>query len=241
VVLRGVVLGDTRLRPATPVDIDNLGPELSGRYVVTEAIHRISRVEGYLTEISTAPPPLPERSHETVAVLGIVTSVDDPDGQARVQVKLPTIGDIESAWMEVLSVGAGSGKGLVALPDVDDTVLVLLFHGDPARGVVVGGMYGTDGPPDSGVVDGAIKRYTLITSGGHKLQLDDENSELVLTDSSDGKVTMGNQKIRIEDANGTSLEMTQQSVTLHSAAALTIEAPGQSIVIKGSTIDFETA
>jgi hypothetical protein len=106
---------------------------------------------------------------------------------------------------------------------------------------VLGGMYGADGPPDSGVVSGAIKRYTLLTSGGHRIQLDDENGDLVLTDSSDGKVTMGNQKVRIEDATGTSLEMTQQAVTLHAAVPLTIEAPGQSVVIKGSSIDFETA
>ena len=44
--------------------------------------------------------------------------------------------------MEVLSVGAGSGKGLVACPDVDDQVLVLLLHGDPAQGIVLGGLYG---------------------------------------------------------------------------------------------------
>ena len=67
-----------------------------------------------------------------MAVPGVVKSVDDPDQLGRVQVTLPTLGDIESAWMEVLSVGAGSGKGLVALPDVDDSVLVLLIHGDPA-------------------------------------------------------------------------------------------------------------
>jgi phage baseplate assembly protein V len=236
-----VATGDARLRPATPIEIDNLGPQLSGRYILTEAIHRISRAQGYLTEISTVPPPTPDRPRETVAVLGVVTSVDDPDQLGRIQVSLPTIGEIASAWMEVLSVGAGSGKGLVALPDVDDRVLVLLLHGDPAHGVVLGGMYGADGPPDSGVVDGAIKRYTLLTAGGHKLQLDDENGDLVVTDSSDGKVTMGNHKIRIEDATGTSLEMTQERVTLHSAVPLTIEAPGQSVVIRGSSIDFETA
>jgi uncharacterized protein involved in type VI secretion and phage assembly len=237
----GVAAGDPRLRPGAPIDIDNVGPDLSGRYVVTEAIHRISRVEGYLTEISTAPPPIPERERATVAVPGVVKSVDDPDQLGRVQVTLPTIGDIESAWMEVLSVGAGSGKGLVALPDVDDSVLVLLLHGDPAQGIVLGGLYGTGGPVDSGVVGGQVQRYTFLTRGNQRIKLDDEAKELVLEDSSSGKVTMGNQKIRIEDVTGSSIEMTQQNVVLHSAVSLRIEAPGNSIVIKASSIDFESA
>jgi phage baseplate assembly protein gpV len=240
VTLAGVAIGDPRLRPATPVDVENLGPQLSGRYVLTEAVHRISRASGYLTEISSTPPAAPERRRETLAVPGVVDSVDDPDGLARVRVQLPTFADIESAWMEVLTVGAGSGKGLVALPDVGDRVLVLLLHADPAQGVVLGGLYGTGGAPDSGVVDGSVKRYTLVTAGGQRIVLDDENGELVIEDSSDGRLTMGQRRIRLEDATGTSLEMSPESVVLHSAVSLRIEAPGNGIVIKASSVDFES-
>ena len=57
VTLRAVALGDPRLRPAAPIEVDNVAPNLAGRYVITEAVHTFGRDEGYLTEISTAPPP----------------------------------------------------------------------------------------------------------------------------------------------------------------------------------------
>jgi len=158
-----------------------------------------------------------------------------------VKVTFPTFGDIESAWMEVLTSGAGSGKGLIALPDVNDDVLVLLFHGDPAHGVVIGGLYGASGPPDSGVVSGAVKRYTLVTAGGQRVKFDDENKELVIEDASGGSVTLSERRIKVEDTTGSSLEMSEDSVVLHSAVSLRIEAPGNSIVVRGSSIDFQTA
>ncbi|CAN5649380.1 hypothetical protein BH23CHL6_BH23CHL6_01120 [soil metagenome] len=240
VTLSAVARGDPRLRPATPIEIDNVHPQLSGRYVITEAIHRISRSEGYTTELSTAPPPLPERRYDTVATPGIVTSVDDPEGLARVRVTLPSYGDIESAWMEVLSAGAGSGKGLIALPDIDDRVLVLMPHGDPAQGVILGGLYGAGGPPDTGVVGGAVRRYTLVTPGGHRIRLDDEGGLLTLEDASGGSVRLGQQRIRIEDVSGNSLDMSPQTVVLHSAVDVLIEAPGKGIVMRASSVDFET-
>ena len=241
VVLTGTTLGDARLMPAAIVDVENLGPDLSGRYVLTETTHRISRAQGYLTEISTRPPVVAPRRQETIAVPGVVSNVDDPDSLARVRVTFPTFSDIESAWMEVVTTGAGSGKGLVALPDVGDDVLVLLFHGDPANGVVLGGLYGANGAPDSGVVSGAVKRYTLVTSGGQRVKFDDENKELVFEDASGGSVTLAEKRIKVEDATGSSLEMSQDSVVLHSAVSLRIEAPGNSVVVRGSSIDFETA
>jgi len=156
-------------------------------------------------------------------------------------VTIPTLRDIESSWMEVVSVGAGSGKGLVALPDVGDRVLVLLVHGDPAQGIVLGGLYGTDGPYDSGVEGGAIKRYTLQTPGGHRLVFDDEGAKVRFEDTSGGSVELADNLIRIEDATGNLLELTTSLVRLHSAVDLTLEAPGRAIKIRGSSVDFETA
>ena len=77
---------------------------------------------------------------------------EDPDALGRIQVAFGALGDVESSWMEVVGVASGAGKGLVALPDVDDLVLVLLIASDPAQGVVLGSLYGSAGPYDAGVV-----------------------------------------------------------------------------------------
>jgi phage baseplate assembly protein gpV len=131
---------------------------------------------------------------------------------------------METEWLEVVVPGAGNGKGLVALPDVGDHVLVICAHEDPAEGVVLGGVYGTGRPPDDGVQGGAIRRYTLRLPGGQYIQLDDEHK-----------------LIHVENSEGSYVELAPDKVRLHAATDLEIEAPGHNIVIRGQAIDFEKA
>jgi phage baseplate assembly protein V len=189
--------------------------------VLTTVTHTLDNRLGFVSEISTLPPTPHPRDKGAVVAPGEVTQIDDPDSLGRVKVSLPTYGDVETGWMGVVTPGAGAGKGFVTLPDVGDDVLVLFSHGDPARGVVLGGLYGTGGPPDSGIEGGAVRRYTLLTPGGQRVQLDDEGN-----------------KMRLENSDGSYVELAPGTVRLHAAADLEIEAPGKSVVIKGQTIDF---
>jgi phage baseplate assembly protein gpV len=225
VTLWAVTEGDPRLRPGTPMEVSGIDGSIAGRYVLTSVTHTVDPQRGFLSEISTVPPP-PHRPRRqgVVATVGEVTDVDDPDGLGRVKVKLPTYNDVETDWMGVVIGGAGSGKGLIALPDVGDEVLVLFAHGDPGQGMVLGGLYGLTAPPDPGVEGGAIRRYTFVTPGGQRIRLDDDK-----------------ELIRVEDSTGNSVELSPSGVTIHAAVPFTIDASGQPIVIKGKTVDFETA
>ena len=222
VTARGVAVGDTRLRPGSVVDLSGIHPHVAGRFVLTEVHHVVDARRGFLTELTSVPPARRPRPTGTTLTLGVVTSVDDPDRLGRVQVRLPAVDDVETDWMGVLSLGAGKHKGLTILPDVGDTVVVLLGREDPARGVVLGGLYGADGSPDAGVEDGGVRRFSLVTAGGHRLQFDDQ------ADS-----------IRLEHDNGSFLELGADAVVLHAARDLLVEAPGQSVKIRGATVDFE--
>src|SRR5579859_5053795 len=126
VTLWGMVNGDPALRPGTPIEVRGVAPTVAGRYLLTEVIHVIDAAIGFQSEISTVVPLLQERPQGTTATLGVVSQINDPDGLGRVRVRLSTYNDIETDWMGVLTPGAGSGKGLIALPDVGDQVLVLL-------------------------------------------------------------------------------------------------------------------
>ena len=139
----GVAEGDPRLRAGTPVEVSGLRDELDGSYVLTDVTHAVDGIRGYLTELSSAPPDVRRRRTAAAAALGEVTSVDDPDGRGRVRVSYPAYGDVESDWLGVVVPGAGGDRGIVALPDVGDHVLVAHAHEDPAAGLVVGGLYGT--------------------------------------------------------------------------------------------------
>lgn len=221
VVLTAVAEGDARLRPGARVEVRGITPAVSGRYVLTAVTHVLDVQRGFVSELSSAPPQCRARTQASAATLGVVSRVDDPEGLGRVRATLPTYGGVETEWMQVLSLGAGSGRGLVMLPDVGDQILLVLADGDPARGVVLGGLFGEHAPTDTGVEGGSVRRYSARTAGGHKLVFDDEGKTL-----------------RLEDGTGSYVELTPSGVRLHSKVPLDIEAPGQPVVIRGQTIDF---
>ncbi len=223
VTFTGVAQGDPRLRPATPVLVGGLAEALCGRFVLTAVTHVVDERIGFVSELSTEPPPPYPRPRGTVAVAGAVSSIDDPDRLGRVRVTLPSFNDVESSWMGVMSAGAGTGKGLMMSPDQGDHVLVLLLEGDPGQGVVLGGLYGPAEPPDSGIEGGAVRRFTLLTPGGQRIRLDDAG-----------------RAIRLEDSSGSYVELAPEKVVVHAAAELRIEAPGQPVVVSGKSIDFRS-
>lgn len=80
--------------------------------------------------------------------VGLVSRVDDPDGLARVAVKLPWLADDIEVWARLAVPVAGNARGFFWLPEVDDEVLVAFGHGSPDAVFVLGGLYnGKDVPP----------------------------------------------------------------------------------------------
>jgi phage baseplate assembly protein gpV len=222
VTLRGVATGNPHLRPGVRVQVDGVAAAVRGTYVLTEATHVMTGERGYQTEISSDPPDVRHRTQGMIVVLGKVCRVDDPEGFGRVQVVFPAYEGLESDWMQVVIPGGGKAKGIVALPDVDDLVLVLCADENPAMGMVLGGLYGAQAPPDAGVQGGRTRRFTVTTPGGHRLSLDDTQDLL-----------------RIEGSRGSYFEFTPDRVSLHAGADLEIKAPGKAVVVTGASIDFK--
>lgn len=223
VVLWGLADGTAALRPGAVVEIDGAARAFNGRHVLTAVEHRIDAAAGFVTEISSRPPPTPRPTASTPqAVWGTVTRVDDPRGLGRVRVQLAAHGDLESDWLEVVCLAAGEGKGLVALPDVDDRVLVLLLDGDASRGIVLGGLHGPRSPQDAGVKGQRVERFLFRTASGEQLSLDH-----------------GRGVTRLENGTGSFVELGPESLHLFAKTDLTIEAPGKAVTIRGQRIDFE--
>ncbi|MGQ0616415.1 MAG: phage baseplate assembly protein V [Acidimicrobiia bacterium] len=222
-VLSGLAEGDARIKAGCRLAVRGLADGFGGTYVVTEAVHTLDGA-GYLSRFSTAPPP-PEAHNGAAAVtLGTVTAVDDPDGWGRVRVTLPTLGDVDAGWLPVVAAGAGAGKGLVALPGVDDAVLVALPHGEPGEGIVIGGLFGAQAPPDTGVDDGAVKRWSMRTAGGQIVVVDDVGDRL-----------------RLENSRGSFVELAPDRVRIHANCDLVIEAPGHKLTVRADAVDFQHA
>jgi phage baseplate assembly protein gpV len=124
----------------------------------------------------------------------------------------------------VVCAAAGRRKGIVALPDVDDQVLVVLPHGDPATGFVLGALFGAGAPPDTGVAGRAVRRWSLRTPGGHSVVLDDAAGTVCLRNAAGSGVDLGPDRLRV-----------------YAATDMVLEAPGKALVIRAATVDFEQA
>jgi phage protein D len=222
VVARGVAEGSPLLRPGARVTLEGVAPLVAGTYVLAEVIHTINPESGYLCAFSTEPPASAHRSRATITTLGRVSRVDDPQALGRVRVSLATFGDVETDWIQVAALGAGAKKGFMILPDTGDLVLVAFIDGDPSHAVVLGGLFGGAGASDPGVEGREVRRYSLLTAGGNQIVLDDVRRTL-----------------RMVDAEGSHVELGPLGVSVSSKVALTIEAPGQTMVLRAKTIDFE--
>ena len=135
----------------------------------------------------------------------IVTDVQDPDSQGRVQIRLPFVEESDGgsalAWARLATLMAGADRGTWFIPEVDDEVLVAFTAGDPRRPVVIGALWnGVDTPPES--MDSANNIRSITSRSGHTLTFDDtagaEKVELktkgghtfTLDDAAGGTVTL---------------------------------------------------
>ena len=100
----------------------------------------------------------------------------------------------------------------------------MLPHGDPATGFVLGALFGTLAPPDTGVHGGKVRRWSLRTSGGQSVVLDDQE-----------------RRVRIRNAVGSAVDLGPDRLRIHAATDLVIEAPGRAIVVRAASVDFEQA
>ncbi|HEX8738171.1 MAG TPA: phage baseplate assembly protein V [Pyrinomonadaceae bacterium] len=226
VVFHGVADGNPQLQPGTPVEVEGIAANLAGSYVLASVNHTIDTVKGFVSEISTALSKPSLRQKQALATFGIVTGLDDPENFGRVRVKLPNYNDVETDWMQVVGMGAGIGKGLIALPDIEDTVLVFFPRGELTQGIILGGLFGMMQREDWdwGIEENNIKRFRIQSAGNQKIIFDDVKKIL-----------------RMENSDGSFVQMSPEKVEFHSQRDLEIAAPGRGILIKAKTIDFERA
>ncbi|MGO1075815.1 phage baseplate assembly protein V, partial [Inquilinus sp. CA228] len=151
--------------------------------------------------------------------LGRICTVDDPQRLSRVRAALPAYAGIETDWLPVLAAGAGTGKGLSVLPELDDSVLILFPDGDPARGIVMGGLFGEREWP--GAAGEGRRSFTFRSPSGQVFTLDGERA-----------------LARLETSAGDMLELGPDGTVLRSTTDLTIEAPGRRVTIRANAIDF---
>ncbi len=138
-------------------------------------------------------------------VVGVVSSIDDPDAHGRVKVKYPWLEDqSESPWARVATFMAGPSRGAVFRPEVGDEVLVLFDHGDVRFPFVIGGVWnGPDAAPTERGSDSDNHVRLIKSRSGHLVALDD---------------TPGKENVTVTDKAGNSIALSSQGVVIKSQA-----------------------
>ncbi len=224
VTARGIAQGHAGIRPGAKVRLDGVAATFAGEYVVTEAVHTFDTERGYLTRFGSEPPPPIMPAALPAVAPGLVERVDDPEGFGRVTVALPTLPSVTTDWLRVLLPAVGSGKGFIALPAPGDEVLVLFPGGDPAAGIVLGGLATADDPSDFGVENDRVSRYVWRTRHGETVELDE-----------------GRERIQLRTPNGSAVTIGSDRLSIVAATDLELAAPGRTITIRAKAVDFERA
>jgi uncharacterized protein involved in type VI secretion and phage assembly len=162
-------------------------------------------------------------------VSGVVVNNCDLITEAKVLVRIPSLG--QEVWARLTAIGGGSGAGFFYNPRVDDEVLVALSEGGAGNAYVIGGLWSThDSPPVSNIADAQTKRVlkTGLKAGvGHEVEFDDALQSITITSSTKQKITVDPTKIELTNTAGT--------------LTISLDNKTQTVQIKGVNVNIEAA
>jgi Rhs element Vgr protein len=150
--------------------------------------------------------------------IGTVTKLEsDPDGEDRIQVKIPFINtNDDGIWARVSTLDAGSERGSFFRPEIDDEVILGFIGEDPRKPVVLGMVNSSSKPaplkasdqnPEKGFVtrekikfifNDEKKSIEIETPGGHKISISDDQAAIEIQDSNNNKYKMSSEGISLE-------------------------------------------
>lgn len=180
--IEATCLGEPALRAGATVELQKVGKRFSGTYHVTATRHEYAnglyRTTIYVsgrnpTSILSPIQGADERQLVRGVVVGVVTNVNDPQKIGRVKVKYPWFDErLESDWVRIAVPGGGAQRGLMALPEINDEMLVAFEHGDMNRPYIVGGLWNPKDKPPAAAVngEGQVTLRTIRTRAGHTVE-----------------------------------------------------------------------
>lgn len=159
-------------------------------------------------------------------LIGVVTDLEDPEGEHRVKVRIPVVSTSEEGvWMRIATLDAGNSRGTFFRPEINDEVIVGFIFNDANNPVILGMLHSSALPaPFTASNDNHEKGY--VSRSEIKMVFNDEEKSFRLT-TPGGKVITLNDKdgrVQIEDENGNKVTMESSGITIDSAAALKLKA-----------------
>ncbi len=254
----GVALGDPAIKAGKKVQIEGVGKNFGGTFMVTSSTHTMRGGTGYQTSFQISGRSSrtllelirqPEaRDWSSSLVVGVVTNNNDPDQMGRVRVKYPSLSDTEeSAWARIATPSAGNARGLLMLPQVNEEVIVGFEHNDPRRPIVVGSLFNGRDKPGADLLQNRDGSFAMLSNEKAHMHTkkdfeikSDQNMIVEITKDEKVKVggnaehtATGNNKMKAQQFNveaGSTMTLKGVSVTVEASASLTL---------KGATVDIQ--
>jgi uncharacterized protein involved in type VI secretion and phage assembly len=137
--------------------------------------------------------------------------VSEPDDLGRVKVRIPFLGEnSETYYAPIATFMAGKERGAWIIPEVDDDVVIGFEQGNVEQPIILGFIWNGQNMPPSG----DRHERTIHSANGHTITLYDPD------------VSQGDQGfIRIEDAHGNRIELTNAMLSIKGISIITIDAP----------------
>ena len=177
--------------------------------------------------------------------LGIVTSIDDPDKQNRVKVRLINRdnSNYETDFIRTMTPMSGKAMGFYFLPEVGDEVIVVFCDGDISRPYVIGSLWNMQNPFHLNITDKKNDIRMIKTKSGHTLVFGDENdnTHVTLTTVKELSLTIDDKEesITLKDKSSKNIaviDSKNNEIKLNADSKITLDVKGNKIEINGNNI-----
>ncbi len=243
-----ILVGNSDLKPNTTVNIQGVGQLFSGKVYVTGVKQEMHggkwdthiqfglKSEWFANRDNIFDFPAAGIIPPVNGLqIGIVHQLEnDPDGEDRIQVKIPVI-DAAGAgiWCRVSCPDAGENRGVFWRPEIGDEVIVGFLNDDPRDAVVLGCLHSSakhspisaqDNNHEKGIITREqmklhfkedTKTITIETPGGNSIVLDESGMSITITDQNSNTIKMSSSGIDIES---------QMTINIKAGMALNLSA-----------------
>lgn len=177
--------------------------------------------------------------------VGVVTDNQDPDGLARVRVRLPwQPEEQDSFWARVAVPMALANQGVYFLPSVGEEVLCGFEMGDLTHPCVIGCVWSGNMPPPATNDDNQNDIRQIKTRADSELTFFDGDPPSIKLALADGKeLYMDDQGIVVKDENGNKFEIQSGSntVSIVSQGELKLEGTTGVKIKSGGPAEFKSS
>ena len=240
--------GHPGIKPGDLVTLMGFGDRFNGDVFVSGIRHEIQGgtwntdaqfglVDDWFSSINIKQPSFAQGLLHGIAGLhvGIVSQLqDDPDGENRILVKIPTLDATgEGIWSRISMMDAGENRGAFFLPEVGDEVILGFIHGDPRDAVVLGMFNSSTKPAPIEASDDNFEKG-IVTKSEMKILFNDETKVLSMETPAGKKLSLDEDQgiLQLEDENNNKIVLDSSGITIESSGDLILKA-GSNLQVEG--------